>query len=196
MKLVVLASYRGSNFNAIAEAVKTGKIPYSELVGLICNREGAPVLELAKRHQVPAHLISSKAFPNREEYEDKLLALLQSLHPDFVCLAGYLLLLGPSIVRAFPSKILNIHPSLLPAFRGLSAVKQALAAGVKRAGCTVHFVTEAMDEGPILAQKEVPVMPGDNEETLSARILQAEHHTYVKVLERLAKDSLIQPKTQ
>lgn len=196
MKLVVLASNRGSNFNAIAEAMKAGKIPGSQIVALVCNREGAPVLDLAKRHGIASHCLASKAFADRKTYEEKLLALLQSLRPDYVCLAGYMLLLGPAIIRAFPSKILNIHPSLLPAFRGLGAVRQALEAGVKRTGCTVHFVTEKMDDGPILAQTEVEVRPGDTEATLSARILEVEHPTYVAALAKLAKKPKDQPKTQ
>lgn len=191
MKIVVLASGRGSNFEAIATAVRSGLVPNTTIVGLVCNNPEAPVLQIARAQAVPTFVHASKPFYqdkrlDRDAYETRLLEILAPLGTDYLCLAGYTLLLGPKLVQTFQNRILNIHPSLLPAFKGLRAQKQALEAGVKRTGCTVHVVTEALDDGPILLQQSVEVLEDDTEESLSARLRPVEHRVYVEVLKGLA----------
>lgn len=180
-RLVILASGRGSNFAAIADGVENEVIPNAKIVGLICNKPEAGAVKIAEERGIPAMVIPSKDV-DKETYEGQLLAYLNFLHPDFICLAGYLKLLGPEIVRAFPGQILNIHPSLLPFFKGLRAQKQALEAGMHETGCTVHFVTEELDDGPIVLQNRLEILPGDTEESLSERLLPIEHETYVSAL--------------
>lgn len=194
MKLAVLASGRGTNFAAIADAVKSGAVPRSEVVGLLCNRPGAPVLELAKKRGIPSQVVDSARFRidgtlEREPYERELSQALERWNPDWVCLAGYMLILGEAFVRRWEGKMMNIHPSLLPAFPGLSPQKQALEAGVKETGCTVHLVTSKVDDGPVLARGRIPVLPGDTVASLSARLLPVEHATYVEALKKLATRS-------
>ncbi|NBX92320.1 MAG: phosphoribosylglycinamide formyltransferase [Proteobacteria bacterium] len=186
-KLVILASGRGSNFKAIAEAIDRGTLPHSVIAGLISNRKDAPVLHLAKQNNIPHFLIESSQYVvngsfNRIGYEEQLLDVLNSLKPDLICLAGYLLLLGSAIIKHYPNRIINIHPSLLPAFKGLHAQAQAIRAGVSTTGCTVHWVTDALDAGPIILQKSVPILPNDTEESLSLRMLPIEHQTYIEAL--------------
>lgn len=186
-RIVVLASGRGSNFAAIADATRSGALPGFTVAALVCNKPDAPALRLARERSIPVHVLDSKSFADRAAYETELLGLLKRLSPDWICLAGYTLLLGKPLVEAWPGRILNVHPSLLPAFKGLRAQKQALDAGVAVTGCTVHLVTESLDDGPVLAQESVPVEPGDTEETLSERIRRVEHRAYVEALRKLQR---------
>ena len=176
-RIGVLLSGRGSNFEALAESVVAGRIPNAEIAIVISNREGAPGLDRAKARGIPARAIPSKGL-ERETYDRQVVAVLNEQKVDLVCLAGYMRLLSPYFVAAFPSRILNIHPSLLPSFPGLESQRQALEYGVKFAGCTVHFVDENLDAGPIVLQSVVPVKDEDTEESLSTRILQEEHKIY------------------
>jgi formyltetrahydrofolate-dependent phosphoribosylglycinamide formyltransferase len=189
-RLLFLASGRGSNFAAICDAIRSGEIPGAEAVGLICNKP-APALELAKARGVPATLIEARTFRrdgkwDRAGYEVALAEAIRQHRPDFICLAGYMLLLGKSLIAEWPGKILNIHPSLLPSFKGLDAPKQALAYGVQWTGCTVHFVTEDLDAGPIVAQSAVEILPGDDEASLIQRQLPIEHRTYIQALRKVS----------
>jgi phosphoribosylglycinamide formyltransferase-1 len=179
-KLGVLLSGRGSNFEAVADSIKTGKLQ-AEIAIVISNRAEAPGLESARRHGLSAQLIPSKGRV-REEHDAEVVAALKQAQVDLVCLAGYMRLLSPEFVRAFPDQIVNIHPSLLPAFPGMDAQKQALDYGAKITGCTVHFVDEHLDHGPIILQKTVPVLDGDDVHTLSARILEQEHSAYSEAI--------------
>jgi phosphoribosylglycinamide formyltransferase-1 len=176
-RIGVLLSGRGSNFEALADSVTAGRIPHAEIALVISNREAAVGIERAKARGFAARVIPSKGL-ERETYDRLVVAALNEEKVDLVCLAGYMRLLSPYFVAAFPQRILNIHPSLLPSFPGLEAQKQALDYGVKFAGCTVHFVDENLDAGPIVLQSVVPVEDGDTEETLSARILKEEHRIY------------------
>lgn len=176
-RIGVLLSGRGSNFEALADSVASARIPNAELALVLSNREAAVGIEKAKSRGLATRVISSKGL-EREAYDRMVVAALQEAKVDLICLAGYMRLLSPYFVAAFPQRILNIHPSLLPSFPGLEAQKQALDYGVKFAGCTVHFVDENLDAGPIILQSVVPVEDGDSEETLSARILREEHKIY------------------
>jgi phosphoribosylglycinamide formyltransferase-1 len=173
----VLLSGRGSNFEALAESMASGRIPNAEIAIVISNREGAPGLDRAKSHGIATHAIPSKGL-ERETYDRQVVAVLNEHRVELVCLAGYMRLLSPYFVAAFPNHILNIHPSLLPSFPGLESQRQALEYGVQVAGCTVHFVDENLDAGPIVLQSVVPVKDDDTEDALSARILQEEHRIY------------------
>jgi phosphoribosylglycinamide formyltransferase 1 len=177
----VLLSGRGSNFEALAESVSAGRIPNAEIAIVISNKPDAPGLERAKARGIPAWLIPSKGL-EREAYDRKVAAVLHEHKADLICLAGYMRLLSPYFVAAFPQRILNIHPSLLPSFPGLESQKQALDYGVKFAGCTVHFVDENLDAGPIILQAVVPVQDGDDEHTLAERILKEEHRIYTEAV--------------
>ena len=176
-RIGVLLSGRGSNFEALAESVAAGRLPHAEIAIAISNREGAPGIERAKARGIATRAIPSKGL-EREVYDRQVVAALREHKVDLVCLAGYMRLLSPYFIAAFPQRILNIHPSLLPSFPGLESQRQALEYGVKVAGCTVHFVDENLDAGPIVLQAVVPVKDDDTEETLSARILQEEHRIY------------------
>ena len=176
-RIAVLLSGRGSNFEALAESVAAGRIPDAHMAMVISNREGAPGIELARRRGIETRVIPSKGL-EREAYDRQVVALLQEKQVDLVCLAGFMRLLSPYFVAAFRNRILNIHPSLLPAFPGLEAQRQALEYGVKVSGCTVHFVDENLDAGPILVQAVVPVRDDDTAESLAARILAEEHRLY------------------
>lgn len=182
-KLGILLSGRGSNFEAIADSIQAGRLP-AEIAVVISNRADAPGLESAKRRGLKALLIPSKGRV-REEHDREVMAHLREAQVDLVCLAGYMRLLSPEFVRAFPNRILNIHPSLLPEFPGLEAQKQAIATGAKLSGCTVHFVDEHLDHGPIILQRTVPVLQGDDEHSLAARILEQEHIAYTEALRQL-----------
>ena len=179
-RLGILISGRGSNFAAIADQIKTGALE-AEIAIVISNRPEARGLEIAKERGIEAICIPSKGL-DREEYDRMLLEELKKHEVEIVCLAGYLRLLSATFIRRYPNRILNIHPSLLPAFPGLDAQHQALQHGVKITGCTVHFVDENLDAGPIVLQTAVPVVDGDTVETLSARILRQEHHLYSEAL--------------
>ena len=176
-RIGVLLSGRGSNFEALADSVSAGRIPDAEIALVVSNREGAPGMERARARGLAAQVIPSKGL-EREAFDRLVAAALTAAGVDLVCLAGYMRLLSPYFVAAFPERILNIHPSLLPSFPGLESQKQALDYGVKFAGCTVHFVDENLDAGPIVLQAAVPVEDGDTEDTLSARILREEHRIY------------------
>lgn len=176
-RIGVLLSGRGSNFEALAESVATSRIPNAEIAIVISNRDGAPGIARAQSRGIATRVIPSKGL-ERETYDRQVVGVLMEQKVDLVCLAGYMRLLSPFFVASFPNRILNIHPSLLPSFPGLESQRQALEYGVKFAGCTVHFVDENLDAGPIVLQSVVPVKDEDSEETLSARILQEEHKVY------------------
>jgi phosphoribosylglycinamide formyltransferase 1 len=178
--LGILLSGRGSNFEAIADSVAAGRIRGAIAV-VISNRAEAPGIESARRRGLEARVIPSKGTP-REQHDGEVVAALQEKKVDLVCLAGYMRLLSPWFVRQFPNRILNIHPSLLPAFPGLEAQKQALEYGAKVSGCTVHFVDEQLDHGAIILQKAVPVLDNDDEPSLAARILEQEHIAYTEAI--------------
>jgi phosphoribosylglycinamide formyltransferase 1 len=176
-RIAVLLSGRGSNFEALAENISAGKIPGAEIAIVISNKPDAQGLERAKSRGILTRTISSKGL-EREAYDRLVVAALREQQVELICLAGYMRLLSPYFVAAFPQRIINIHPSLLPSFPGLESQKQALDYGVKFAGCTVHFVDENLDAGPIILQSVVPVLDGDDEQALSERILQEEHRIY------------------
>lgn len=183
MKTVgILLSGRGSNFEAIARNVASGKIRNAQIGIVISNRTDAGGIEIARGLELETLVIPSKG-KAREDHDREVVAALQQHKVDLVCLAGYMRLLSPWFVKQFPHKILNIHPSLLPAFPGLEAQEQAFAYGVKVAGCTVHFVDEELDHGPIILQKAVPVHDNDDEGTLRARILEQEHIAYSQAID-------------
>jgi phosphoribosylglycinamide formyltransferase 1 len=177
----VLLSGRGSNFEALAASVDSGRIPNAEIAIVLSNRDDAPGLERAQARGIPARGIASKGL-EREVFDRQIVAALEEKKVDLVCLAGYMRLLSPYFVRAFPNRILNIHPSLLPAFPGLEAQRQALEHGVKFTGATVHFVDEQLDAGRIIVQAAVPIEDGDTVDTLSARILREEHRIYTEAV--------------
>ena len=180
-RIGVLLSGRGSNFEALAESVAAGRIPNAEISVVVSNREGAPGIDKARQRKIPARVIPSKGL-EREAYDRQVVAVLQEHKVDLVCLAGYMRLLSPFFVASYPQSILNIHPSLLPSFPGLESQRQALEYGAKFSGCTVHFVDENLDAGPILLQAAVAVRDDDNEATLSARILAEEHRIYTEAV--------------
>jgi phosphoribosylglycinamide formyltransferase 1 len=180
-KIGVLLSGRGSNFEALADSIKAGRIPNAEISIVISNREDAPGLRRAAERRIPSRVIPSKGV-EREAYDRLVVAALNEARVDLVCLAGFMRLLSPYFVAAFRGRILNIHPSLLPAFPGLEAQRQALDYGVKFTGCTVHFVDENLDAGPIVRQAIVPIESGDTEETLAERILKEEHRIYTEAV--------------
>ena len=176
-RIGVLLSGRGSNFEALAESVAAGRIPNAEIATVISNREGAPGIDRARARGITTRVLPSKGL-ERETYDRQVAAVLDENKVDLVCLAGYMRLLSPYFVAKFPNRILNIHPSLLPSFPGLESQRQALEYGVKFAGCTVHFVDENLDAGPIIVQAVVPVEDDDTEASLSERILKEEHRIY------------------
>jgi phosphoribosylglycinamide formyltransferase-1 len=180
-RIGVLLSGRGSNFEALAESVVAGRLPGAEIAVVISNREGAPGIERARARGIEARVIPSKGL-QREEYDRQVVAVLKERQVDLVCLAGFMRLLSPYFVGEFRNRILNIHPSLLPGFPGLEAQRQALEYGVKFSGCTVHFVDENLDAGPIVAQAVVPVLDRDTPETLAERILREEHRIYTEAV--------------
>src|SRR6266436_648297 len=180
-RIGVLLSGRGSNFEALADSVAAGRIPEAEIALVVSNREGAPGIDRARARGLPTRVIPSKGL-EREPYDRLVVTALREANVELICLAGYIRLLSPFFVAAFPQRILNIHPSLLPSFPGLESQKQALDYGVKFAGCTVHFVDENLDAGPIVLQAVVPVLDSDDEHTLSERILKEEHRIYTQAV--------------
>ena len=180
-RIGVLLSGRGSNFEALADSAAAGRIPDAEISIVISNREDAAGLQRAAERRIPARVIPSKGV-EREAYDRLVVAALNEARVDLVCLAGFMRLLSPYFVAAFRGRILNIHPSLLPSFPGLESQRQALDYGVKFSGCTVHFVDENLDAGPIVKQAIVPIEPGDTDETLAARILSEEHRIYTEAV--------------
>ena len=181
-RFVVLVSGRGSNFKAILDEIQKGNIQ-GEIVAVISDNHHAKALDIARDAGIEAIFGNAKS----EEYPQWLLGTVQSYEPDYVLLAGYMRIVPPEFVSAFPQRIINIHPALLPSFPGLHWQRQALEYGVKISGCTVHYVDEGMDTGKIIAQRAVPVLEGDTEETLSARILKEEHQLYPAVVKMLAE---------
>jgi phosphoribosylglycinamide formyltransferase 1 len=179
--LGILLSGRGSNFVAIADGVDARRIPDAKIAVVISNKPDALGIEVARKRGLQAVVIPSKG-RSREEHDREIVATLNQHSVDLICLAGYMRLLSPWFVQQFPRRILNIHPSLLPAFPGLEAQEQAFAYGVKISGCTVHFVNEELDHGAIILQKAVPVLDGDDEHTLAARILKQEHLAYTEAI--------------
>ena len=175
--LAILASGSGTNLQAIIDAVEDGRVP-AEIRVVICNRANAKALERAERHQLATELVDHKAFPSREAFDEHVVGILRDRGVELVCLAGFDRLLSPVFIRAFPERILNIHPALLPSFPGLHAQRQALEYGVRIAGCTVHIVDEQTDHGPIIIQAAVPVYSDDTVESVSERILAEEHRIY------------------
>jgi phosphoribosylglycinamide formyltransferase-1 len=179
--LGILLSGRGSNFVAIADSIDAGRIPDARIAVVISNRADAPGIATARQRGLNAMVIPSQGKP-REQHDREVVAALQQNSIDLICLAGYMRLLSSWFVQQFPRRILNIHPSLLPAFPGLEAQEQAFAYGVKVSGCTVHFVDEELDHGAIIVQKPVPVLDTDDEHTLAARILEQEHIAYTEAI--------------
>lgn len=183
-RLGILLSGRGSNFLAIANTIREGRLSGAEIAIVLSNVEDAPGLGAAREMNLPALAIPS-AGRKRTEHDAEMIARLTEYKVDLVCLAGYMRIISPAFVAAFPNRILNVHPSLLPAFPGLDAQRQALEYGAKVAGCSVHFVDEAVDHGVIILQKTVPLQDDDTAETLSARILEQEHLAYPEAIARV-----------
>src|SRR5580698_3529635 len=183
-RLGILLSGRGSNFLAIAKAIREHRLEGAEISVVLSNIEDAPGLAAARDLKLPAFAVPSKG-RKRAEHDAEMIARLHQHKVDLVCLAGYMRIISPAFVAAFPNRILNVHPSLLPAFPGLDAQRQALEYGAKVAGCTVHFVDEAVDHGVIILQKTVPVHDDDTAEALSARILEQEHVAYPEAIARV-----------
>ena len=180
-RIGILLSGRGSNFEAIARQIDEGKLG-AEIAVVVSNVEAAPGLRRARERGLDVFFANSKGL-SREAFDRQVIHVLEEKRVDLVCLAGFMRLLSPSFIQVFRNRILNIHPSLLPAFPGLDAQRQALEYGVKVSGCTVHFVDEGLDSGPIILQAVVPVLDGDTEESLSARILEQEHQIYPKAIQ-------------
>lgn len=189
LRFGVLGSGKGSNFRALAEAHRAGTLGCDPVI-VLSDMEGAGILALAERFGIPCHAVPPGPFRTKmsPEAEGEMVRLLREARVDFVVLAGFMRVIKEPLLRAFPRRILNIHPSLLPAFRGLEAWRQALEAGVPEAGCTVHLVDEGVDTGAILGQSRVPVLPGDTAESLHARIQVAEHELYPKIVRAFAAD--------
>jgi phosphoribosylglycinamide formyltransferase-1 len=183
-RLGILLSGRGSNFIAIANAIRDGRLPNAEIAVVLSNLPDAPGLQAARDLALPAMAIPS-AGRKRAEHDAEMIATLRQHRVDLVCLAGYMRIISPDFVRAFPNRILNVHPALLPAFPGLDAQAQALEFGAKVAGCTVHFVDEQMDHGAIIMQRVVPVLDEDTAAGLAARILEQEHIAYAEAIARV-----------
>ncbi|MFA5266348.1 MAG: phosphoribosylglycinamide formyltransferase [Methanoregula sp.] len=188
-RITVLASGRGSNFQAVIEAITSGRIP-GACVALITDNPNAYAIERAEKANVPVIVLDYASFSSKAEYEHALLAAMRQQKADLYVLAGYMRILGAAIIQAFPGKIVNIHPALLPSFTGLHAQRQAVAYGVKVAGCTVHFVDENLDCGPIILQKCVPVLADDDEDSLAERILIEEHTCYPEAIRLFCEDRL------
>ena len=185
MRLAVLLSGRGSNFQAIHDAIQNGTLD-AQIVCVISNRPDAPGIARARDYGYDAHVIDHKAFANRALHEAEVLKVLEAARPDYIALAGYMRLLSATFVERWRNRIINIHPSLLPSFPGVDAQAQAIKHGVKISGCTVHFVDENLDAGPIILQRAVEVRDDDTAESLSARILVEEHRAYVDALRKLS----------
>lgn len=183
-RLGILLSGRGSNFLAIADNIDRGTLANAEIAIVISNKAEAPGIAAARHRNLPAIVIESRG-RTREEHDAEMITALQQHNVDLICLAGYMRLLSPEFVRSFPQRIVNIHPSLLPSFAGLDAQRQAFEYGAKVSGCTVHFVDEQLDRGVIILQRAVPVLDGDDEATLSARILEQEHVAYPEAISRV-----------
>ncbi len=189
MRIAVLASGRGSNLQALIDAIEKDFVR-AEIAAVISDKADSLALERARRHGLETAVFLQIDYSGRQEYEAALMHYLREKDIELICLAGFMRILGRDFIRAFANRIINIHPSLLPAFPGLNAQKQALDYGVRFSGCTVHFVDAGMDTGPIIGQRVVPVLEGDNVETLSARILEQEHELYPLVLKWIASGNV------
>jgi phosphoribosylglycinamide formyltransferase-1 len=191
VKLGVLVSGRGSNLQAIIDNIEKGLLP-AEIVVVISDQPDAYSLERARKHNIPAIHISAKGYRGkRDAYDELLVTELRKNNVELVCLAGFMRIITPTLIKAFPGRILNIHPALLPAFPGLHVQKAALDHGVKFSGCTVHFVDEGMDTGPIIIQAVVPILDNDTEDSLSERILRQEHKIYSRAISLYAEGRLM-----
>lgn len=193
-RLAILLSGRGSNFVALADAVDAGKIPDAEIVAVISDVPDARGLALARERGLPAQAVLREEGMTRSVHEARIQRVLDAAAPDLICLAGYMRILSPEFVEAYGDRIVNIHPSLLPNYPGLHVQRRALEAGERESGCTVHYVDVGIDSGVVILQKRVPILPGDTEETLSARILEQEHIAYPEAVSlALAKLSARHP---
>jgi len=188
-RIAVLASGRGSNFQAVIDSIERGEVP-AECCGLITDNPAAYAIKRAEKAGIPVYIVDFSSYPSKEAYETDLMAAMARCKADLVILAGYMRIVGTDIVKAFSGRIINIHPALLPSFPGLHAQKQAIDYGVKVSGCTVHFVDEHMDNGPIIIQAAVPVLEGDDEETLAERILVQEHRCLPEAVRLFCRDRL------
>ena len=191
-RVAILISGRGSNMSALIEAAKAPDYP-AEIVGVLSNRAAAKGLEIAAAEGIATTSLAQSKFPVREMFEDVMTLVLEGWQVDYICLAGFMRVLAPDFVEHWAGKIINIHPSLLPLYKGLDTHARALADGATVHGCTVHYVTPGLDEGPAILQAEVPVFPGDTPETLSARILVEEHRIYPEALRMLAAGEITAP---
>ncbi|WP_254474110.1 phosphoribosylglycinamide formyltransferase [Bartonella sp. B1098] len=180
-QIVVFISGNGSNMVALAQASQQKEYP-AEITAVICDNSRANGIEKAQNHNLPIHIVDRKIYKTKEEHEEDIFMILDQYKPDFICFAGYMRLISSHFVKRYEGRILNIHPSLLPSFKGLNTHERVLQAGVKITGCTVHLVTEDMDAGKILAQAAVPVYPDDTAECLAQRVLKAEHKLYPEAL--------------
>ncbi|MFQ5828777.1 MAG: phosphoribosylglycinamide formyltransferase [Candidatus Methylomirabilia bacterium] len=189
LRVGALASGRGSNLQAIIDAIERGQLA-AQLIVVVSDRSDARALERARRHGIEAVFVDPKGYPDREAFDRALIEVLAAHGVELVCLAGFMRILTPLFVHAYRDRIMNIHPALLPAFPGLHSQRQALAHGVKIAGCTVHFADEGVDSGPIILQAAVAVLDDDTEETLSARILEQEHRIYPRAIQLFAEGRL------
>jgi len=189
LRIGILVSGRGSNMQALVAACRQGHVAAQPVI-VVSDRPGAPALEKALAEGIPVRCLDFHSYPSREAYERDLIDTLQAAEVELIVLAGYMRILSSEVIRAFPQRILNIHPSLLPSFPGLHPHEQALAHGVKLSGCTVHLVDEGVDQGPIIAQQAVPVLDDDTPETLSERILEVEHQLYPEAVRLMASGAL------
>jgi len=184
INLAIFASGSGSNFEAIATAIQGGKIN-ANLALLVCDKPEAKVIARAERLNVPTFVCTPKDYPTRAAHEAAILSALSAAKVDFVALAGYMRIIGDTLLQAYGGKIINIHPSMLPAFPGMDAIAQAFNSGANATGVTVHYIDEGVDTGPIIAQRQVDILPGDTLEILEARVHQVEHELYVEVLNEI-----------
>lgn len=188
-RVAILISGRGSNMSALIEAARAPDYP-AEIVGVLSNRTAAPGLAVAAAEGIATASLAQSKFPSRDMFEDVMTRILESWDVDLICLAGFMRVLGEDFVNRWAGRMINIHPSLLPLYRGLNTHERALADGATKSGCTVHFVTPGLDEGASILQAEVPILPGDTPDTLAARILVEEHRIYPEALKLLASGKL------
>jgi phosphoribosylglycinamide formyltransferase 1 len=186
MKIAVFASGSGSNFAAIVQAIRKQTLTDVEVALVVCDKPGAHVLDRAAAYDIPSFAFNPKDYPDKAAYEVEILTRLEEHGIELVVLAGYMRLIGDTLLKAYGGRIINLHPSLLPAFPGKDAIGQALRAGVKITGITIHFVDEGLDSGPIIAQRLIPVEPGDTDQLLTARIHEEEHRLLPEVIQSIA----------
>lgn len=186
-KIAIFASGNGSNFQAIVDAVEAKEVEASIQL-LVCDKPGAYVIDRAAKHQIPVFVFSAKNYASKEAYEREIQQLLQQSEVELIVLAGYMRLIGEVLLQAYPAKIINVHPSLLPSFPGKDAIGQSLEAGVDKTGITIHYVDEGMDTGPIIAQQEIPIAKDETKESLQTKIHEIEHQLYVKTIQQLVSN--------